>query len=258
VYVDHVHVVAVELAEHVGLDHLVRRARRHPAAGHVHDAVHHRQQRVHVVRGEQHRDVFRAGQAGQELDDALRAGDVQVGERLVEQQQFRVADQRVRDHHALLLAAGQLADPRVRVGAGADGVEHGVDPVPAVPGREAEAELVAVDAERHHVPDPQWHVRLDQQLLRDVSDVRVQCPGPGRHRLEAEDEAQQGGLARAVRPDQPGELARADGERDIVEDRAAAEADADVGEVEQGHRCSVDVLLVTALVSAWTSASIQD
>src|SRR5581483_8959191 len=128
---------------------------------------------------------------------------------------------------------------------------------PAVLGREAEAELVAVDAERDHIPDSQRHVRLDQQLLRDVADGCAECSAARRRWLEAEDDAEQGGLARAVRPDQAGELARSDSQRHVVEDRAAAKPDADVMEIEN-HRCSVDFLVATALVSAVTSASIQD
>ena len=61
------------------------------------------------------------GQPREHRDDPLLAGDVQVGQRLVEQQQPRPADQGVRDHDPLLLAAGQLAHPRVGVPLRADG-----------------------------------------------------------------------------------------------------------------------------------------
>ena len=39
---------------------------------------------------------------------------VEVGERLVEQQELRLLDQRAGERHALLLAAGQLAGPPVQ------------------------------------------------------------------------------------------------------------------------------------------------
>ena len=43
------------------------------------------------------------------LDDLLAAADVEVGQRLVEQQELRPADQGVGDQDALLLATGQVA-----------------------------------------------------------------------------------------------------------------------------------------------------
>jgi hypothetical protein len=133
VHADHVDVLAVQAGQHLGLDHLVGVAHRHPAPRHVDDPVHDRHQRVHVVGREQHGDVFGPGQPGQHRDDPLLAGDVQVGQRLVEQQQPRPADQGVRDHDPLLLAAGQLADPRVRVPLRSDRGEHVGDQLAARP-----------------------------------------------------------------------------------------------------------------------------
>ena len=87
--VDHLDVVAVEPAQGVRAHHLVGRARGGAAVGEVDDAIHDRQQRVHVVRGEQDRDVLLGGDPSQELDDLGGGSDVEVGQRLVEQQQLR-------------------------------------------------------------------------------------------------------------------------------------------------------------------------
>ena len=89
-HVEHVDVVAVQAAEHVGADDLVGGAAGCPAAGEVDDAVHDRQQRVHLVRREQHRDALFGGDPVQQGDDLLAAAQVEVGKRLVEQQQLRV------------------------------------------------------------------------------------------------------------------------------------------------------------------------
>ncbi len=97
--------VTVEPAEGVGTDHLIGRARCGPAVGEIHDAVHDRQQRVHVVSGEQDRDVLFDGDSGQEVDHLGGGADIQVGQRLVEQQQLRAADERLGDHDPLLLPA---------------------------------------------------------------------------------------------------------------------------------------------------------
>ena len=55
--------------------------------------------------GDQNRDPLLGGDPGQQRDDLLRAAQVEVGERLVEQQQRRTADQRMRDQDPLLFAA---------------------------------------------------------------------------------------------------------------------------------------------------------
>src|SRR5271166_3900724 len=80
-------------------------------------------------------------------------------------------------------------------------------------------------------------------------------------RLQAEDDPEQGGLAGPVRPDQAGELAGADGERDVPEDLPAAQPHVDPVQPEQfasHHRCSVETLLTTAFCRSWTSASSHD
>ena len=93
-----------------------------PAGRQVDDPVHDRQQRVHLVRRDQHGDLLLRGDPAEQRDDLLLAADVEVGQRLVEQQQPGTADQRVRDQDPLLLAAGQVADPGVGEPLGVDGV----------------------------------------------------------------------------------------------------------------------------------------
>ena len=85
-------------------------------------------------------------------------------------------------------------------------------------------------------------------------------------RLQAEDDPEQGGLARPVRPDETGELAGADGERDVPEDLPAAQPHADPVQPEQlcCHHGPVITgarsrpCLATAFCRSWTSASIHD
>src|SRR6185312_459788 len=102
---------------------------------------------------------------------------------------------------------------------------------------------------------------------------------------EAEDDAEQRGLARAIRADDPGELALPERERDVAEHRTAAEAHPDALEPQQvrrrrprllggqgrvgygggflhflhagPHSCSVEAFAATALRSSCTSVCIQ-
>ncbi len=64
----------------------------------------------------------------------MASPQVEVGERLVEQQQPRPADQRVGDQHPLLLAAGQVPDARVGEALGLDRRQHLVDELAPVGG----------------------------------------------------------------------------------------------------------------------------
>src|SRR5262249_21717251 len=144
-----------------------------------------------------------------------------------------------------------------------------------------------VKAERHDIAGPQRHVRVDHQLLRHVADAPLVALLPlpavdehlaARRLLQAEDDAEQRGLAGAVGTNETGELALADRERDPAKPRAAAQPYAYAVEREQiraghplrpcllpcrflRHRCphrrSVEAWPVTALRRACTSASIQ-
>ena len=76
------------------------------------------------------------------------------------------ADDGVRDHHPLLLAAGQFPDPGVGVGLGADRAERLVNKVRR--GKEAaEAPATHRHCEADQVGEgAQRHVGVDGQLLR--------------------------------------------------------------------------------------------
>lgn len=78
------------------------------AVVHHHHFVGELADQLQVVADEQHRHAVLLLQAGQELQDLLLDGDVQRGGRLVGDQQLRLAGDGHRDHHPLLLAAGQL------------------------------------------------------------------------------------------------------------------------------------------------------
>ena len=90
-------------------------------AGHVDDPVHHRHQRVHVVRGEQHRDPLLAGPAGPSTETipcSLEMSRLASGSSSSSSLGRLIRACAIM--HPLLLAAGQLADPRVGVPLRAD------------------------------------------------------------------------------------------------------------------------------------------
>jgi hypothetical protein len=89
--------MAVQLGEARRGDHLVGRAGGGVAVRDVHDPVHHAKQRVHVMRRQEHRDPLLTRQLAEHRDDLLLTAQVEVGQRLVEEEQPRPGDQRVRD-----------------------------------------------------------------------------------------------------------------------------------------------------------------
>ncbi len=149
VHMQHLHVVPVEPAEHLTSDDLGSRSARRPAAGHVDDAVHHREQGVHLVRRQQHGDLLLAGDSGQQGDDLLAAAQVEVGQRLVEQQQPGPADQCLGDEDPLLLSAGQRPDPGIGEPIGVNSMQHLPDGVVAVRRPQPESVPVPVSSQGH-------------------------------------------------------------------------------------------------------------
>ena len=85
-------------------------------------------------------------------DHLLGASQVEIRERLVEQQQLRPRDQRVRDQDPLLLSARQLTDAGVGESGRVDRGEHLLDQLAAGARGEREAEPLAVEPERPRGP----------------------------------------------------------------------------------------------------------
>ncbi len=75
---------------------------------HDHDAVGEVGHHAHVVRDEDDRRVEALVQVAQQIEDLCLNGHVERGGRLVGDQQQRIARDRLRDHGALALAAGEL------------------------------------------------------------------------------------------------------------------------------------------------------
>jgi hypothetical protein len=182
---------------------------------------------VHVLRREQDGDA-----AGAQLADAVPDEQprlrVQPGGRLVQEQHLRVVHEGAGDHEALALPAGEEVDLVVGAVAQAQLLQERVGPAVALGGRDPEVrrveEQVLLDGERPVRVGP---LRDDGELAagadrvgRDVH-ARDGGPAPGELHAGGED-ADGGGLAGAVRPEEPEDLTGGDGEADPVDgvDRA--------------------------------------
>src|SRR3954453_14973102 len=99
----------VETAQDLARDHLAGLADDSAAAREVDDAIEIAEDRVDIVRDEQHRYALRAGHPLEESGNGPLVGEVEAVQRLVEQEHPRTPDQCLGDEEALLLAARELA-----------------------------------------------------------------------------------------------------------------------------------------------------
>src|SRR5262249_47671568 len=96
VYAHHIDRRAVEPRQHLAGDDFVDRTEARPAAGEIEHAVHRSQQRIDLVRGEEHRHALASLDAFHQLDDVLLEARVEAHQRLVQQQKLRPAEERLR------------------------------------------------------------------------------------------------------------------------------------------------------------------
>ena len=197
-----------------------------PAAVHDADAVRQRQRLLLVVR-----DVH-DGDAQPALDlldlclHVLAQLAVQRAQWLVHEHDRRIEHERARQRHPLLLAPGELA----RVAVFEAGQAHDLQRLAnallglharhlAHPEREADVGGDGHVGEQRVVLEDEADVAPVRRLAGQLAVVGVDLAKILQH--EARDDLEDRGLAGAARPQQGEELARVDGERDVVEHTAA-------------------------------------
>mmetsp|Transcript_37520 Transcript_37520/g.87492 ORF Transcript_37520/g.87492 Transcript_37520/m.87492 type:complete len:341 (+) Transcript_37520:690-1712(+) len=214
--------------------HLGQRPAGHDALlGQHGDAVDHGEQGVDVVGDHHHRQAELLAQPPQQPDELFGAVGVQPRGGLVEEQQLRVQDQGARQRHPLDHAARQLgrALERVRgleahlgqlehdqrldqaVGHAVELAQRQRDVVEHIQRREQRAML------EQHAPA----VAHPLQVARGAAPQRVaeDLHAAGLRHLQAEQQSQQGGLARPRAADQGHHLAAVDGQvQPAVDDMA--------------------------------------
>ena len=161
---------------------------------------------------------------------------IEVGERLVEEEDLRIAHDGASHGDALALAARELARIAVEKLAQAEDLGGAVD---------AGLDLglgrpLQLEREGHVVGDR--HMRVERIVLehhRDVAllgrnvvhDLRADAKLAAGHAFQSRDHAQEGGFAAAGRPDQDHELAVLDLDGDTVNDRDGSEVLSNVADL---------------------------
>jgi hypothetical protein len=206
----------------------------------VHGVGEHGQQRVQVVRHDHDRHVALPVQLAEQPDDLLLVAQVEVGQRLVEQQQLGVVHDGLRDRHPLLLSPRQLRHAPVGVVGRADPLQGLVHPRALRRGRAAQPEAPTGESEGDQVAAADRLAEGGGVVLRHVPDPAVPAARrgaehldpAGRRREQAQRQLEQSGLAGPVGTDHPHDRPGPDGEGALGPDGPSAAHDADVLEAE--------------------------
>ena len=120
---ENLHAGAEGALEDIGGDHLGGRAVGDDAAVHADDVGQVGGEAVEVMGGEDDRDAVLV-QVGEQVQDVVPGRDIDPACRLVEEEELRLPQQGASEEHALLLAAGELADVAAGQITDAETVEH--------------------------------------------------------------------------------------------------------------------------------------
>ncbi len=185
-----------------------------------------------------------------ELGDGALVRQVEAVERLVENEQSRVAHEGLRDQQALLFTAGELADRTHRVRRCVDALDDLAHPpsrftVLRTP-RPGQTEAIAVEAEADDVNAAHPQRRVEAAALREVADLAVgYARGLTEHeglargeRDHAERGFDQGRFPDAVRAEDRDELAGRNIDVDVVPEQPVANADGCIANDTAETRCA--------------------
>ena len=194
-----------------------------PAIANLDQRVGHRPDEVPVVGHQQHG----SGIGAEGVLENVAAGQVEMVGGLIQHQQVHRLHHQAGQGQTGALATGELRDPTVGVvSPQPERAEHGAQIAPS-----------RIDPGREHLDRPLGAVQLVGLMLAEGGDTHVGAyPHSARTRGQlAQDQLQQGGLARAVGPHQGHRLAPLDRQGRAGDHRSVAVGVADGGFGEFGH-----------------------
>ncbi len=198
-------------------------------------------------------------QLGELITDPAASDRVERPERLVEQQDLRIAGERAGERRALALTAGQPGGPRVRQICDPDSLEQ-IRTV--APGGEAH---VARDGQMREQAIVLGQIADASVLGADVNAAlsvkpgpRAKCDPPNARSLQAGDRPEQRRLAGAGRSDQ-GDRLRSDGQPRAKLESATREDDVDVkglhewtSSFDASRMAAATIMSSTPIATAWS------
>ena len=219
--------VAERLGQQLRLQHVLRRSGGEHAPGQQQHAIG-PPGLPQVVRRHHHRRP-RRGLGGDDLEDPLLAGEVETGDRLVEQQQVGRRGEGLGDEDPLALTAGQLPERAAAEVVDVEAVGRALDGRAVRRPEPAEQAPLGVATHAQHVLDAERHPPVLVLLLGDERDPQPLGDGQraGRRSHQPGEQPEQSALAAAVRPDE--------GRRRAGFDRQRARSEGDDGAVVHAH-----------------------
>ena len=214
-----------------------------PAVAHDDGPGDDRRQRPHLV-GDQQDGRAACDETLDDAGEALLAGEVDPGGRLVEDQQVRLRGQRASDEDPLLLTPGEDGGAVLGPVGQVDGLERLLHR-PAVGGaHRLPGTAVGQPAGGDHFSHAGRHAGRGGEALRDEPDPVVvgeagerraeELDRSGAQRGQAQQAAHQGRLPRAVGAEDRHDLSGMDGEVEVPQDRSAAQHHTAVRESHDG------------------------
>lgn len=185
------------------------------------------QQRIQIVRHDQHGDPELLVDRLHQRDEFVLTAHVQCGQRFVEDEHPRAADQRFGEGDTLTLAAGQLGQAPVRDRRRVDCGQRPVDALTVLARGPAQTPPVSVETQHDRIAGADRLTGVRTVVLWDVTDLAVErtrwpaehLDPAGRRRQQAQHHLQQGGLTRAVAADDRDDTARGNVEVGLRPDR---------------------------------------
>jgi hypothetical protein len=166
-----VELAGVRLAQRVAVDHVLGLAVDVHAAVDADEVVRLAGQREQIVRDGDHTEAELVLEAPHQRVELLLGRQVEAGGRLIEDQQLRAGAQRLRQHHAPLLAARERTDRTLRTVADADPHQRIGDRLQIGAPRAPPGAEVCEAPHQDDVAYPRRELRVDRITLRHVADL---------------------------------------------------------------------------------------
>ena len=202
----------------------------------VENLIERAEQRIQLVRAEQHGQAEFPLQTADKLDHGTLVAGVQADQRLVKEQETRAPEQGLREEQSLALAAGHLAKGAPSEVGRTDEAKHPLHVAPPGGVKDRQAPPMPVDSRCNKIPSAQSSGGGDTPGLRHVTDRSVSAGNrctqdvddPGGWTEQAEDRAHHRRLPGAVRSEHADERVFGDGKIHLRKDLATAQSERDV------------------------------
>ena len=265
IHLHHVDRRAIQPRQHRAGDHFLYRAERRVAATEIQHAIERSQQRIDLMRAEQHGDAELLLQRARQFDHRTLVMRVQADQRFVKQQKARTTEQCLGQQQTLPLAARCFGQWPAREVGCSHHLQRPLHLAARGGAKQRQSPAMAVGAAGDEVPAGEAHAVHRAAHLRHVAHCGIAARhGLAEHadrsaarRQQAEDRAHQRGLARAVRAEHADEFVVADRQIDVGKYVPGAERQGDAGQFDGVHDAdnACAIAASSRIIQSWNLVS---